>query len=550
MKELALVLWFFLVTVLVILFYQYRDWMLGFWQKIQGEQQHKQESPWQHPSLKWPLRAFLLLTAVAWLDLLIWGITSVLPLALFLAIFGGHKALQRSGHILLALAALWVTCQLLFGLHPARVIEHFDLPMLCKIYGVTPAMVQPLIIPLVVLFFLGIAAIIWRKHVFWGVGAIVLASCLPFAIGFLFGGKAEGIGAHGVTLLARFYQVTPALLKVLLLPQMVFIAIGIILIFKKRHFSGIICLVVGLIGPLAAPPLKKLHAAFVAQPDGQSSLETLAKFYGVSLAVFKAILLAQVALFFSVLLFAYRNYTGKAVFLFFVALFLPWLAMFLQQGWQNYLQPVLQNAPRNIVELASWYNRPVGMLQALIVPMLLTAMIGIALLFHRRSFGAGVVLLLLAGLLPWLYEPLQMIYGHIRQLRIDGLATFYRRSPETIHTLILPMAALLFFGLIAICRYRGFWGGLLILAGLMLPWIIEPLQHGVTAAINFNYLSLATYYQVSPAHLLLYFPAMVVFSLWGLLELTVKNRMGPGMILIGGAVYFPIWWPWLYKTLI
>ena len=549
MKELALVLWFFLVTVLVILFYQYRDWVLGFWQKIQTEQQQKQESAWQHPSLKWLLRAFLLLTAVAWIDLVIWGITSILPLALFLAIFGGRKAIKQSAHILLALAALWAASQLLFGLHPSRLIQSFDLAMLCKIYGVTPAMIQPLIIPLVAMFFLGIAAIIWRKHVFWGVGAIVLATFLPFVIGFLFGGKAEGIGIHGVAWLARFYQITPALLKILLLPQLVLIAISMVLLFKNRRFSGILCLAAGLIGPLAIVPLQRLYASFLAQPQGQSLLETAAKFYGVSLLVGKAILLVQIALFFSSLIFAYRNHTVHALFCFALALFLPWLAMLCHQGWQNYLQPALQNAPGNIVELARWYNRPVAVLQTLLLPMILISLVGIGLLFNRKSFGSGVVLLLLGIILPWLYEPLQMLYAHIEKLHINDLAVFYQRSPATIHQLILPMSALLFFGLIAICRYRGFWGGMLISAGLMLPWLIEPLQQGIMALRHFNYLSLATYYQLPPDRLVLYFPGMIILGLWGLMEMTIKNRLSLGMILIAGATYFPIWCPWLYATL-
>ena len=477
MRQMALLLWFLLVTVLCTWFYQYREQLQEWFLKLRKEQQEKSQSLGDHPGLKWALRVFILLTAIAWLDLVIWGITSVVPLALFLMVFGGKKALKESAHVLLMLSAFWAVCYLLFGMSPSEFIGHFNLQTMCQVYGVSPDVMKPLVIPLVALFFLGIACLIFQTRLHWGIGAILISTMMPFLVGFLFGGKIEGVGTNLAVLLSTFYNLSPDLLKILLIPQSVLVLVGIFLLTKKHFFIGTIWMVLGLLLPWGIYPAKELYLSYVERTPGQNTFDAMAAFYGFSSQAFKILLLIQIALILTSFVVACHRKTWVALALFFLGVFLPWLLLFLQDGIQKFLLPTIQNAPKNIHVFAELYNRPVETIKMLLLPMGVCFLFGIVLLFTKKGGWAGITLILLAIFMPWLSEPAQLVLDHVRQMKVEGISSFYRVPQETLQTLFLPMGFLFLFGLFAMFNERKFWGALLIFGAISLPWIF-PVQIG------------------------------------------------------------------------
>lgn len=544
MSSALLVLWFLLVTIAITLAHQYRQELFVWFQKIKQTQTERKQELWKHPTLKWGARLFLIFTALGWMHLISWAITSVLPLLIFIAIIGGKKALNESAHILIILAAIWTCCYLLFGVPPNQILDQFNLEFLANMYGISLEIAKPLVIPLVILFFLGISSLIWKKNIHWGIASLLVATCFPFIIGSFYNGTIGNAVGWKVNLLSQFYNIEPGLLKITLLPQVVIIVAGIVLTTKKHTFSGIIWIGMGLLLPLGISPVKHAYNAIVADPT-KSSFEVMASFYGFSATTFKGILLFQITFIFSSFILSLRKSTILAAILFFCGLGLPW---FLSWGYQTF-QP-------NII--ADWYNVPEVSIRNLLIPMVILICVGTRMLLHEHKTGKGLIFIFMGLFLPALSIFAKTAYASSKNALqgitwnndVTSIANYYSCSPETMKILLLPMIAFFILGVIAIFKKRGFWGGVMILSALFLPWFFQPiliLIHNVPEN-GWYYTNLQSYYN-NPSDFHFFIPAMILCFITGILQLVIKNRISLGIFLIGISIYLPLFWPSLLNLI-
>ncbi len=544
MTEIALLLWFLLLTFGVTLAYQNKIVVEGWWIKIREEQAKKQENLFEHPLLKWPARIFLVLTIIAWLDFILWGITSVFPLAIVLFIWGGSKALKEASPFLLTLAFFWVVSRLLFNLSPMEFVENLSVDFLSEVYGLPSTFLQFFVIPLAILFFLGIASLIWRKHVTWGILSLLLSTWLPFVLGLIFKGTEHGMGAGAVTWLADFYNVDLGWQKILLLPQVIFVFSGVSLLFHRRTFAGLSWLLLGTLLPILLVPLREMYMTWVAQTPEQSFLSALSSFYGTSLFVVKISILLQVCLLLSSFVLALRGSTLTGIFLLASSLFLPWIIS-ISQGVPPRLQELTQDM--SFADLAQIYHCPSYVLEVLFVPMIFSVVLGTIFLVAQKNF-AGSVLVFFGFSMPKTIHPLHELFLYLEKVDASQMSSWYQISSQELSLFLFPMIVLIVFGLIAMNSERKFWGGVLCSFGLFLPWLMEPF-HKISQLAQNNYPLVFRFYPTEPSQLLLYAPAMVLFFAGGFLQLTVKNRFTYGLILIGASIYLPFWLPFFVKSL-
>lgn len=539
MRMLALVLWFFITSSLVLLCYQYRQSIMDF---FKNQREKDRPSLWEAPFLKWPLRIFLLLTVVAWMDFVVWGITSVLPLALFLLIIGGKQSLKEGIPYLLILGAFWIICRLLFGTTPSDFLSRLDAEFLWNIYGVSPAVMQPLIIPLVILFVLGVASLVFQIRISLGIGALLFATSFPFLMGFIFGTQTKGVDSYIANTLSSFYQVSPEALKISLLPQSILLIAGIVLLVRNSIFSGLLWIGISLLLPFSFAPAQILYASIMAKSSGSGTIKALSDFYAIPPQVFRVLLVVQAALLIGSFVIACQKKPFLALFIFFAGVLTPWIYPFSKQV----VFPFIQELPNALPEIARLYNQPEEAMRSMIIPMIALFLLGIAFLFSKKTSIAGIALILVTLLFPWLLPSLKNLYLQIQKQDMQSFASLYQQPATSLQTLLLPMTAFFLLGIFAIIKKNEFWGSILVLFALFLPWVFEPLQKAfiqLQGQPQEYFQLLVKYYEIETVAMAHYIPGMILLTLLGFSQLILKKRNLIGLSFLGLAIYLPFWWP-------
>ncbi len=548
MRMVALVFWFFFTSSFVLLCYQYRQSLQNFFSQLQQKEKETGVSLWEHPFLKWPLRVFLILTVVAWSDIVVWGITSVLPLALFLLIIGGKQSLKEGAPYLLILSAFWIICRLLFGITPSEFLSSLNASFLWDVYGVSTHIMQPLIIPLVALFILGIASLVFHIRIFWGIGALLVSTTFPFLMGFIFGAQPKGIDSAIAQTLASFYKASPDALKISLLPQALLLVAGIVLLVRNRIFGGLLWVSIALLLPFSFAPAQVLYANFIAGNSGRGTVKAMADFYAIPAPTFRVLLVLQVAFLLSAFVVACQKKPFLGIFLFVLGLMAPWAYPFSQQV----LLPFLQDIPKAFPEIARLYNQPEDTMRILLIPMLLCMLLGFFLLFSKKTSVSGVIFIVLSLLLPWFLPVAKGLYSYLQQQNMQDIASLYQKPATSLQTLFLPMTAFFFLGIFAILKKNEFWGSILILFALFLPWMAEPLQRFFSSfhsQPDHYFQLLVNYYEIDTGSMSHYLPGMILLTTLGFTQLILKKRNLIGLSFIGLAIYLPLWWPFAFEAM-
>lgn len=321
---------------------------------------------------------------------------------------------------------------------------------------------------------------------------------------------------------------------------------GIVLLTNKKAFTGTIWLAIGIILPWGLEPAKVLISSYITRNSKKEGIEALADFYGVSFQTFKILFTLQIVFLVSSFIIAMRKQTKLGVSLFLLSLFLPWLTVIANEFTQKTLLPFLRSAPNNLESLAKLYGKPEALLRSLILPMSVTCIFGISLIFRKKTAGLGIGLVTLSILLPYLAGPFSKLHGHLSKNNWSGFAELYGTTPKLLHTLAIPMIAFFILGIIAINREKGFAGGMLILVSLFLPWLVNPIQtviNNLQQYPQYNLQLASSYYKIQSMQFLVFLPAMLLFLFSGLLQIFIKNRITFGFIVIGIGFYLPFIWP-------